>query len=156
MVAGYARGMKFELVDAVLSQDETSITTLKQVSLSEEYLQDHFPGFPVLPGVFMLEAMVQAGRRFLQARDAAAGVSVGGHKRYVLGAVRAVKYGAFVRPGYSLRVTVSLGKVDEASGAVEFKGQAVLLAPGGGAVRDANNEEEVAFGGRFTLRELRL
>jgi 3-hydroxyacyl-[acyl-carrier-protein] dehydratase len=144
--------MKFELVDAVLSQDETSITTLKQVSLSEEYLQDHFPGFPVLPGVFMLEAMVQAGRRVLQARDAAAG----GHKRYVLGAVRAVKYGAFVRPGYSLRVTVTLSKVDEGSGAVEFKGQAVLLAPGGGAVRDANNEEEVAFGGRFTLRELKL
>ena len=47
-------------VRAVLEQDERSIVTIKHVTGAEEYLQDHFAGFPVLPGVMMLEAMVQA------------------------------------------------------------------------------------------------
>ena len=33
---------------------------MKYVSLAEEYLADHFPTFPVLPGVMMLEAITQA------------------------------------------------------------------------------------------------
>ena len=34
---------------------------VKNLSLAEEYLGDHFPGFPVMPGVLMLEALTQAG-----------------------------------------------------------------------------------------------
>src|SRR5678809_98913 len=60
---GYARCMHFDLVDRVLELTPERIVTLKQVSMAEEYLQDHFATFPVLPGVMMLEAMVQAGRR---------------------------------------------------------------------------------------------
>ena len=53
--------MKFSLVDALVSLESgKSITMIKQVSLAEEYLADHFPDFPVLPGVMMLEAAVQA------------------------------------------------------------------------------------------------
>ncbi len=51
--------MKFSLVDALVSLESgKSITMIKQVSLAEEYLADHFPDFPVLPGVMMLEAAV--------------------------------------------------------------------------------------------------
>src|SRR5262249_58553760 len=60
--------MHFDLVDRVLEQSPDRIVTLKHVSAAEEYLQDHFPTFPVLPGVMMLEAMVQAGRRMLEKR----------------------------------------------------------------------------------------
>jgi len=53
--------MRFTLLDRITDIDPgKSITAVKAVSLSEEYLGDHFPRFPVLPGVFMLEAMTQA------------------------------------------------------------------------------------------------
>ena len=54
--------MHFCLVDRILERSDDRIVTIKLVSNAEEYLRDHFPGFPVLPGVMMLEAMVQAGR----------------------------------------------------------------------------------------------
>ncbi len=89
--------MHFDMVDRVLEVSADRIVTLKQVSRAEEYLQDHFPEFPVLPGVFMIESLVQAGRRLVEHN--------GGAPRLVLGSVRAVKYGSFVRPGESLRIS---------------------------------------------------
>ncbi|MCA9299800.1 MAG: hypothetical protein KDA28_12075, partial [Phycisphaerales bacterium] len=55
--------MHFDLIDRVIETGTEHLVALKHVSAAEEYLQDHFPGFPVLPGVMMLETMVQAGRR---------------------------------------------------------------------------------------------
>lgn len=131
--------MHFDLVDAVVEQSSARIVTHKHVTNAEEYLQDHFPGYPVLPGVMMLEAMVQAARRL-------AGSS---QTPLVLGQVRALKYGAFVRPGSTLRVTVDLHKQLD-GGAIEFKGEAHLLSN----LQDAG-EPKVAVSGRFTLRPVR-
>ncbi|MCH8913891.1 MAG: hypothetical protein IIA33_10035, partial [Planctomycetes bacterium] len=55
--------MKFILLDDILEQTPDRIVVLKQVSLAEEYLADHFPTFPVMPGVLMIETMVQASRK---------------------------------------------------------------------------------------------
>src|SRR5262245_24732991 len=99
--------MHFDLVDAVIERSDEGggrIVTIKQVSAAEEYLQDHFPGFPVLPGVMMIEAMVQAARRLLETRAG------GSETRMVLGGVRGLKYGCFVKPGEVLRVEVSVAK----------------------------------------------
>ncbi|HEY1922374.1 MAG TPA: hypothetical protein VGG44_06380, partial [Tepidisphaeraceae bacterium] len=52
--------MKFNLIDKIEEVSETRLVAVKYVSLAEEYLADHFPTFPVLPGVLMLEAMTQA------------------------------------------------------------------------------------------------
>ena len=53
--------MRFTLVDRIVALEPgKTITAVKNLSLAEEYLADHFPGFPVLPGVLMLEAMTQA------------------------------------------------------------------------------------------------
>ena len=53
--------MRFTLLDRVVAiEPGKSITAVKSVTLAEEYLGDHFPRFPVLPGVLMLEAMTQA------------------------------------------------------------------------------------------------
>lgn len=134
--------MHFDLVDAVVDSGESRIVTLKHVSNAEEYLLDHFPGYPVLPGVMMIEALVQAARRLLDPGDRA-------DPPWVLGAVRGLKYGAFVRPGSTLRVEVSRHKGGE--GAVEFKGDAVLIEPGADP-SGTSADPKVAVSGRFVMR----
>ncbi len=50
----------FLLVDRVLEFNPgESITALKNVTLNEPYFQGHFPGYPVMPGVLILEALAQ-------------------------------------------------------------------------------------------------
>ncbi len=146
--------MRFDLVDRVLERSEGRIVTLKCVSGAEEYLQDHFPTFPVLPGVMMIEAMVQAARRLLEERDPAL-------SRHVLGQVRALKYGAFVRPGDALRVEVILHK-SHADGSFEFKGSGEVVRAGStigareGGIGGEESSSQTSVSGRFTLRRLRL
>lgn len=135
--------MHFNLVDSVLERSADRIVTIKQVSSAEEYLQDHFPGFPVLPGVMMIESMVHAARTLLGDQ--------GVQQRMVLGGVRALKYGRFVRPGERMRVEVTLGKRLE-DGSVEFKGEATVQAAGAPAA----DPDAVAVSGRFTLRPARV
>ena len=53
--------MRFVLIDRIQEiVPGQSLTAVKNLSLAEEYLADHFPGFPVMPGVLMLEAMTQS------------------------------------------------------------------------------------------------
>lgn len=137
--------MHFDLVDRVLELTPDRIVTLKQVTAAEEYLQDHFPTFPVLPGVLMLEAMVQAGRRLLEERFGRSGPPL------VLGRVRALKYGRFVKPGASLRVEVTLGKALESEG-FDLKGEGLVIEPGW----PASEPLPVGVSGRFFLRAARI
>ena len=129
--------MHFALLDRVLERTDDAIVTIKAVSRSEEYLLDHFPSFPVLPGVFMLEAMVQA------ARELTGETSV----PVVLGSVRSLKYGRFVQPGDTMRIEVQ--RAGKEPGALDFKGTVRVLSPEGG-------ETPIAASGRFMLRPVRL
>jgi 3-hydroxyacyl-[acyl-carrier-protein] dehydratase len=131
--------MHFALIDTVLEQSPDRVRAVKQVTLAEEYLQDHFPTFHVLPGVFMLEALVQAARKLLDAQ---------GKPRMVLGGVKAMRYGSFVRPGEALEVDVQFEKALP-DGTFAFKGTGTVRRQGGG-------EPETAVSGRFTLRPLRI
>jgi len=137
----YLPAMHFQLVDRFLELTDTSAVAVKNVTAAEEYLQDHFPGFPVLPGVFMVEALTQAARAVLEKR---------GHPRMVLGEVKALRYGSFVRPGETLKVEVSLEKIKE-DGTFVFKAQGSVLR--GLTSNDAPAETAVA--GRLILRALR-
>ncbi len=130
--------MHFNLVDMVVERSDDRIVTIKHITMAEEYLQDHFPTFPVLPGVMMLEAMVQAARVLL-------GDRAEGH--FVLSKVRALKYGTFMPPGSTLRVEVALGgQLDD--GSFDFRGEAKKLgsSPGEGLA------DLTAVSGRFSLR----
>jgi len=60
--------VKFNLLDKIEQLTDERIVAVKYVSLAEEYLADHFPTFPVLPGVMMLEAVVQAAGWLLHHR----------------------------------------------------------------------------------------
>ncbi len=92
--------MRFRLIDQVLERSVDRVVAVKQVTAAEEYLADHFPTFAVLPGVMMLEAMVQAARELL------------GEGPWVVAQVRNVRYGNMVRPGQRLVVTVDRAKRD--------------------------------------------
>ena len=129
--------MPFDLVDQVLEQDNDHIVTIKKVLPSEEYLADHFPSFPIMPGVLMLEAMVQAAVQ-LCSKDG---------ERLVLGQVKAVKYGAMVKPNDTLKVEVRV-IASNADGSATCKGTGVVL-------REGKNESETAVAGRFTIRPVR-
>ncbi len=135
--------MKFVLVDRFLSLDENAAVAVKNVTAAEEYLGDHFPGFPVLPGVFMIEALTQAARAVMAKR---------GVPRMVLGEVKALRYGSFVRPGETLRVEVTLEKLLD-DGRVSFKaaGTVVRLASG---PKEGDSKPETAVSGRLILRPL--
>ena len=93
--------MKFQLVDRVLEVEPgRRLVATKVVSRSEEYLADHFPTFPVLPGVLMLEAMVEAGRWLVWISQDFA------HSVILLREAKNVTYKSFVTPGQTLRVEV--------------------------------------------------
>lgn len=158
--------MHFDLVDRVLERSEDRIVTIKQVSASEEYLQDHFPAFPVLPGVFMIESLVQAARRLVEDRTgtqaSAADPEAGRSPRLVLGSVRAVKYGSFVRPGETLRVEVELTKSNP-DGSFDFRGEGTVIRFGesgeGVNVHDPStgtSAPPTAVSGKFSLRPPRI
>jgi 3-hydroxyacyl-[acyl-carrier-protein] dehydratase len=49
----------FLLIDRVLEADEKRFRALKNVSFNEPHFQGHFPGYPIMPGVLLIEAMAQ-------------------------------------------------------------------------------------------------
>jgi 3-hydroxyacyl-[acyl-carrier-protein] dehydratase len=99
--------VKFNLIDKIEQLSDQRIVAVKQVSLAEEYLADHFPSFPVLPGVLMLEAVTQAAGWLLHHRRSFA------CSMAVLKEAKNVKYGQFVAPGNSLRLQVEWVKDTE-------------------------------------------
>jgi len=95
--------MRFSLIDRILDlQPGKSIAVVKNLTLAEEYLADHFPCFPVMPGVLMLEAMTEAGAWLIRFSEDFA------HSMIVLKEARNIKYGQFVEPGQTLHVTAEI------------------------------------------------
>lgn len=108
--------VKFHLIDKIESLTDQKIVAIKHVSLAEEYLADHFPTFPVLPGVMMLEALTQAAGWLLHHRTKFA------RSMAILKEARNVRYGTFVAPGNALRVEVEFVKGDDSGGTFKASG----------------------------------
>lgn len=100
--------MKFHLLDRITRiVPDKVLEAIRTLSLGEEYLADHFPGNPVMPGVLMLESMVQGAQWLIR-------VSTDFAKSMVLlREVRNVKYGRFISPGDTLRIVVEKIKAFE-------------------------------------------
>ncbi len=128
--------MRFTLIDRITDiQPGKTICAVKNVTLTEEYLQDHFPLFPVLPGVFMLEAATQTAAWLIRVSEDFA------HSMVLLREARNVKYGAFVSPGHSLTITVEMTKQDERESKFKFQGTV---------------DGEVTLSGRLVLERFNL
>jgi 3-hydroxyacyl-[acyl-carrier-protein] dehydratase len=105
--------MRFCLVDRIIELTPgTSIRTVKNVSLAEEYLQDHFPGFSILPGVMMVEALVQSCAWLSRVSDDFR------YSTILLKQARAVRFNSFLQPGQTLEMKAELRKSD--SSTVDF------------------------------------
>ncbi|HVP09946.1 MAG TPA: beta-hydroxyacyl-ACP dehydratase [Phycisphaerae bacterium] len=106
--------MKFILVDRIIAlEPPRRIVAAKSLSLAEEYLADHFPTFPVLPGVLMLEAMVQSAAWLVRVTQDFA------HSMIVLEEAKNISYKSFVPPGRTLEVTAEVVEIGDRTS--EFK-----------------------------------
>ena len=100
--------MKFILVDKIVKiLPGKEIQTVKNVSLSEEYLADHFPTFPVLPGVLLLEGLIESASWLVRVTENFA------HSMVLLEEARNVKYKSFLAPGAQIEYSVEAKTIEE-------------------------------------------
>jgi 3-hydroxyacyl-[acyl-carrier-protein] dehydratase len=109
--------MRFHLIDRIDAHEPGKfLRGCKFLALGEEYLADHFPRFPVMPGVLMLHALAEAGAWLWRATTGYR------HPVIVLRDVRNVKYGGFMVPGRRMDVAVDLVKTEGNTAAFRGKG----------------------------------
>jgi 3-hydroxyacyl-[acyl-carrier-protein] dehydratase len=90
--------MRFLLVKKIHAMvPGESIEAEMSLPASEELFQDHFPGFPVVPGVLLTEMMAQAAGKCLNAQRLPRGNAM-------LVEVRSAKFRSWVRPGEPIRL----------------------------------------------------
>lgn len=110
--------MRFNLLDRIIEVvPGVSLKAIKNLTLGEEYLADHFPTFPVMPGVLMLETLVEAGAWLLRITEDYK------HSVIVLREARGVKYGTFMEPGRQMTVSVELIEKDDNTAVFKGKGE---------------------------------
>ena len=94
--------MRFILLDRICAMAPgTSIQAEKTLSPDEELFGDHFPGFPVVPGVLLTEMMAQAAGKCLDAERRPRG-------RAMLAQIRSASFRAWVRPGEKAQISASI------------------------------------------------
>src|SRR6266852_2436946 len=93
------------LVDRIEELEEERIVGIKNVTINEPFFAGHFPDFPVMPGVLILEAMAQvAGVLVLSS------IPDRKSKLVLLASVEQAKFRKPVRPGDQLRIEMKVGK----------------------------------------------
>ncbi len=100
--------MRFILIDKIVSLETgREIKAVKNVSLAEEYLADHFPAFPVLPGVLLLQGLIESASWLVREAENFA------HSMILLEQTRNVKYKSFLAPGSAIEYTVQVKAIEE-------------------------------------------
>ena len=94
----------FLLLDRVLELDRMKrVVAVKNVTINEPFFTGHFPGFPIMPGVLIVEAMAQAGGALLLTE-----VEDRSGKLIVFTGIEKAKFRRPVVPGDQLRLEVEM------------------------------------------------
>lgn len=110
--------MKFILIDRITAfESGKELTAVKSVSLAEEYLADHFPIFPVLPGVLLLQGLIESASWLVREHQNFS------HSMVLLESVNNVKYKSFAAPGMQIQYTVTASAIED--NVSRFKGAGV-------------------------------
>lgn len=93
------------LVDSILELEEERIVGIKNVTVNEPFFVGHFPDYPVMPGVLVVEAMAQvAGVLVLKS------LPDRHNKLVLLATIEQAKFRDKVRPGDQLRIEMKVTK----------------------------------------------
>jgi 3-hydroxyacyl-[acyl-carrier-protein] dehydratase len=110
--------MRFNLVDKITKLEPgRTIEAVKNLTLGEEYLADHFPTFPVFPGVLMVQALVEAGAWLLRVSEDFR------HSTIVLREAKNVKFGHFMEPGRQMVVRMEMTERNDRLATFKGKGE---------------------------------
>lgn len=95
--------MKYQQIDQILTlQPGKRLVGERTLRADEQYLKDHFPNFPVMPGVMMLEALHQASVWLIRCSENFQSPLI------MLRETRSVKFGDFLSPGETLTLTADI------------------------------------------------
>ena len=108
--------MRFLLVDAIVELETGARAVgVKNITMSEDFLADHFPDRPIMPGVLILESLVQLADWVV--RDASGFDKIG-----VVTGFNRIKFRRVARPGDQLQLEVALSSSE--AGTHAFRGKA--------------------------------
>lgn len=94
--------MRFIFVDEILEMiPGKTIRALKEILADEDFFRDHFPGFPVVPGVLLTEMMAQAAGKCLDAEKKHQG-------KAMLARINSANFRDWVRPGQTAIINAEI------------------------------------------------
>jgi beta-hydroxyacyl-ACP dehydratase FabZ len=94
----------FLLIDRVVSVDGNKMVAITNVSINEPFFQGHFPGYPIMPGVLIVEAMAQAGGLLAMHRQ---GEDLGNRQVFFM-TIDSARFRRPVVPGDQLRFEIEI------------------------------------------------
>jgi 3-hydroxyacyl-[acyl-carrier-protein] dehydratase len=97
----------FLLLDRIVSYERGRVSAIKCISFDAPYLQGHFPGIPIVPGVLLIEMMAQAGA-VIGRLDSTVQSGDGAPQPGLLAAVEHVRFLAPAKPGDRLLIEASI------------------------------------------------
>jgi beta-hydroxyacyl-ACP dehydratase FabZ len=109
----------FLLVDRIVEMDAERVVGIKNVTHNEPFFQGHFPDFPVMPGVLIVEAMAQAAGVLVLAQ-----IPDRASKLVLLVAIESARFRRPVVPGDTLRMEMAV--IKRKASVAKFAGRATV------------------------------